>query len=188
MAIKPSQTRTLKNIQLFTILASLWIGGLIGIGFLVAPTLFIYLTDKQVAGMIAGEIFKNANFLNCLMGICLLIMSNFFVKHGYRHFVLIRWLLLVLLILTGLAALIIQPWMHELREMALAGGAPVMQSPWAKEFGRLHAVSNIFFIVEIILGLWICWRSCRFTMMSETSGLMLDKGLKMPGVSSGRQD
>jgi hypothetical protein len=78
--------------------------------------------------------------------------------------------------------------MHELREMALAGGAPVMQSPWAKEFGRLHAVSNIFFIVEIILGLWICWRSCRFTMTSETSGLMLDKGLKMPGVSSGRQD
>ena len=62
--------------------------------------------------MIAGEIFKNANFLNCLMGICLLIMSNAFVKHGYRHFVLIRWLLLVLLILTGLAALIIQPWMH----------------------------------------------------------------------------
>jgi len=32
--------------QFFTILASLWIGGLIGIGFLVAPTLFIFLTDN----------------------------------------------------------------------------------------------------------------------------------------------
>mgnify|MGYP000509759350 CR=1 FL=1 len=119
MAINPPQSRTLKNIQLFTILASLWIGGLIGIGFLVAPTLFIYLTDKQVAGMIAGEIFKNANFLNCLMGICLLITGAlYFFKDeicGYVVGEVNKHLKAKVSVLTYQGGWGVIPWTAELR-------------------------------------------------------------------------
>ena len=36
---------------------TLWVGGLWAIGYLVAPTLFATLADRQLAAMLAGKLF-----------------------------------------------------------------------------------------------------------------------------------
>ena len=44
----------------FIVFVGLWLGMMATVGVLVPLTVFSYLTDKQVAGMVAGQIFKNA--------------------------------------------------------------------------------------------------------------------------------
>ncbi|HEX7634207.1 MAG TPA: DUF4149 domain-containing protein, partial [Noviherbaspirillum sp.] len=40
------------------LIATLWVGSLWTVGYLVAPTLFATLSDRALAGMIAGSIFR----------------------------------------------------------------------------------------------------------------------------------
>ena len=59
--------------RVFLMFSGLLFGGLATVGFLVTPTLFHVLDDKQVAGMIAGEIIKNASFFCLIISVFLLI-------------------------------------------------------------------------------------------------------------------
>lgn len=147
--------------RLFMLIVGIWVGGLIALGLLVAPTIFNVLNDKQVAGMIAGEIFKNASFVNLIAGIFLLIYANLLVKRNFHHFRQIRWGLLCIILLTLAGTFLIAPQMSALRETALSEGFPVMQSPYAKDFAKLHMISNAIFFIELATGVWICWRSSK---------------------------
>ena len=42
---------------LYFIAITLWVGGLLAIGYIAAPVLFASLGDRQLAGMIAGRLF-----------------------------------------------------------------------------------------------------------------------------------
>ena len=55
--------------RIFSMLSGILFGALLGVGFLVTPTLFNVLDDKQVAGMIAGEIFKNTSFFSLVVSV-----------------------------------------------------------------------------------------------------------------------
>jgi hypothetical protein len=55
----------------------------------------------------------------------------------------------------------VQPMMVELRELALNQGAPVMQSPQAKSFGRLHQLSSALFTIEVLMYSLIFWKSTK---------------------------
>jgi len=56
------------------------------------------------------------------------------------------------------AAFIFIPWMNTLRDDALLQGMPVMLSPSATLFGRLHGASSILFMLQSILGVYLVWR------------------------------
>ena len=43
--------------RFFQLLATVWCGSLWTIGYIVAPTLFAMLEDRQLAGSIAGRLF-----------------------------------------------------------------------------------------------------------------------------------
>ena len=147
--------------RVFMMMAGVWVGIMSAAGLLVPMTIFNYLTDKQVAGMVAGEIFKNTSFINLTLGLVLLVFANYFVKRTIHHYRLIRWCLLIIMILTLTGAFVIQPWMGSLRETALLDGFPVMQSPLAGQFRLLHGVSSSIFLLELILGCFIFWRSSK---------------------------
>ena len=53
--------------RLFLFVSSLWVGSLITVGYLVAPTLFATLTDRQVAGMVAGAIFQVEAYVSLVL-------------------------------------------------------------------------------------------------------------------------
>ncbi|MBJ7503600.1 MAG: DUF4149 domain-containing protein, partial [Polynucleobacter sp.] len=45
-----------------------------------------------------------------------------------------------------------------IRDQALQQGMPVMLSPSAPLFSRLHGISSILFLSESVLGLVLVWR------------------------------
>jgi hypothetical protein len=153
--------------RIFVMVSGLLFGGLVTVGFLVTPSLFFVLADKQVAGMIAGEIFKNTSVFSLLFSVFLLIYSNLLVKRGFNQYKSSRWLLLVSIILTIIGTFVLQPMMNDLRELALSEGAPVMQSPQAKSFATLHQLSSVLFTIEVIVSGGVFWLSSRLQVSKD---------------------
>ena len=144
--------------RLFILIAGLWVGSLLTVGYLVAPAIFSTMTDRQAAGMVAGSIFKLEAYLSLVACIGLMVLANLLVNRGLNQFRLIRWLLLAMLLCSISAAFIFIPWMGALRDKALAQGMPVMLSPSATLFGRLHGASSILFMLQSLFGITLVWR------------------------------
>ena len=144
--------------RLFILIAGLWVGSLLAVGYLVAPAIFSTMTDRQAAGMVAGSIFKLEAYLSLIVCIGLMVLANLLVNRGLNQFRFIRWLLLAMLLCSIAAAFIFIPWMNALRDDALLQGMPVMLSPSATLFGRLHGASSILFMLQSLLGIFLVWR------------------------------
>jgi cytochrome c biogenesis factor len=147
--------------RFFILVSGLLFGGLCVVGFLVTPTLFNVLDDKQVAGMIAGEIFKNTSFFGLIVTVFLMIYANLMVKRGHLQFRSLRWYLLIATVLILIGTFVIQPMMEDWREIALENGAPVMQSSYAKRFALFHHISSVIFTVQVLLSAWVFWSATR---------------------------
>ena len=55
---------------------SLWAGGLVTVGGVVAPTLFATLDDRHLAGQIAGSLFRVATLGSVLLCLLLLLLER----------------------------------------------------------------------------------------------------------------
>lgn len=139
--------------RIFNLISGLWVGSFITIGFLVVPVLFSNLGDRQVAGMIAANLFKTTAYIGVALSAFLMVMANHLVRQGDDHYRIIRWILLGMLACTVGAAFIIIPWMDALREQALYLGLSVRESTNAALFARLHGVSSAIFMIQAVLGL-----------------------------------
>ncbi len=144
--------------RLFMILSNLWVGSILTVGYLVAPTIFSQLFDRQAAGMMAGAIFRVEAYVSLVTSVGLLVFANLLINRGLNQFRLVRWLLLGMLICTLCATFILIPWLEMIRDQALQQGMPVMLSPSATLFSRLHGMSSILFLCQSVLGLVLVWR------------------------------
>jgi hypothetical protein len=144
--------------RLFIVIAGLWVGSLLAVGYLVAPAIFSTMSDRQAAGMVAGSVFKLEAYLSLIVCIGLMVLANLLVNRGLNQFRIIRWLLLAMLLCSLAAAFVFIPWMNTLRDNALDQGMPVMLSPSATLFGRLHGASSILFMLQSLLGIFLVWR------------------------------
>jgi hypothetical protein len=144
--------------RLFILIAGLWVGSLLAVGYLVAPAIFSTMSDRQAAGMVAGSVFKLEAYLSLIVCIGLMVLANLLVNRGLNQFRVIRWLLLAMLLCSLAAAFVFIPWMNTLRDNALDQGMPVMLSPSATLFGRLHGASSILFMLQSLLGIFLVWR------------------------------
>jgi hypothetical protein len=144
--------------RFFVLIAGLWVGSLLTVGYLVAPAIFSTMTDRQAAGIVAGSIFRLEAYLSLTVCIGLMALANLLVNRRLHQFRIIRWLLLAMLVCSVAAAFIFIPWMNVLRDEALAQGMPVMLSPSATLFGRLPGASSILFTLQSILGIFLVWR------------------------------
>ena len=131
------------------------------IGFLVVPMLFSSLGDRQVAGMVAANLFKVTAYSSVVICIILMVMANFLVRHGNSRYRLTRWLLLGMLASSIGSAFVLIPWMNSLRDQALYLGLSVRESSYAVLFGRLHGASSILFMIQSLLGLALVWRATK---------------------------
>ena len=133
------------------VLLTFWIGGLWVTGYLVVPTLFAMLDDRHTAGLLAGRIFQTMNYVGLGIGAYLLV--SVFMSAGEQKFNLMFkkwrvWVLVTMLLVISIAAFILQPMMQELKTQGLAEG-----SVQATQFGRLHGVSSVLFLLNSVLGL-----------------------------------
>jgi nitric oxide reductase large subunit len=111
--------------------------------------------------MIAAAIFQVEAYLSVLVCLGLLVLSNLLVRRNVEHYRSIRWVILLLLVISAMTCFGFIPYMNALRQEALLLGVPVMASQSASLFGRLHGISSGLFLIQSLLGLWMMWRLSR---------------------------
>jgi hypothetical protein len=144
--------------RVFVFILTLWVGSIITVGYIVTPALFATLSDPQVAGMVAGALFRIEGIISMVLSVSLIVFANLLVKRGCGRYKNIRWYLLVMLICASISAFIFVPMMDSLREEALSQGFPVMMSPLAGAFSRLHTYASTLYLLQSLIGLVLLWR------------------------------
>ena len=147
--------------RVFNVISGLWVGSYIAVGLLVVPILFSTLGDRQVAGMIAANLFKTTAYIGVALSGFLMVMANHLVRLSFDTYRPLRWILLGMLACAISEAFVIIPWMNSLRDQALFLGLSVRESSHAMLFGRLHHISSAIFFVQTILGLILVWRATK---------------------------
>jgi Domain of unknown function (DUF4149) len=127
------------------LLAALWGGSLLTTGYLVAPSLFAFLADRSLAGMLAGRIFRIEAWLSLLCGVLLLglIGSGKWNEEPWRKSCLLLTAAMLICTLIGYFGL--QPLMAALREAA--GGAALAGEAKAR-FALLHGISSAIYLLQ----------------------------------------
>ena len=72
--------------RVFLYVFALWLGSLVTIGYLVAPVLFATLSDTQVAGMIAGKLFRIEGTVSLVLSVALMVFANLLVKRTLNQY------------------------------------------------------------------------------------------------------
>lgn len=128
-----------------------WIGSLWSIGYVAVPVLFRGQPDHQLAGLLAGEMFRIAGYLGLICGGYLLIHQRRFGRQETTPRVF--WLTVVLLLLGLVQLMWIQPYMADLK--VRAAPLEIMHSALAGEFRMLHGLSSILYLLQSALGGWM---------------------------------
>ncbi|GGI16014.1 MAG: DUF4149 domain-containing protein [Oxalicibacterium faecigallinarum] len=135
------------------LLATLWVGVLWAVGFVVAPTLFSTLADRSLAGSIAGSLFRITAWLSLGVGAALLIMQAVAERKMTASPVrATRYLVMAMMLCTVLGYFCLQPFMASLRETLLTLQDAVQIADARRQFGWLHGVSTVVYIVQSLLG------------------------------------
>lgn len=144
--------------KLALIVITAWVGALWAIGYLVAPTLFVTLADKQMAGMLAGKLFTLMAYVGMVCAVYLLIhrVTSFGGAALRQPFF---WAVLLMFLLTLAGRFGIQPIIAGLKAQAMP--ADVMQSVFADRFRTWHGVASIAYLAQSLLGLVLVLKSGR---------------------------
>ncbi len=133
-----------------SITVTLWVGGLWGIGLIVAPLLFHTLSDRSQAGMLAGQFFMAITYIGLGCGAYLLLFRLArFGGHAFSQ--LFFWSILLMMALAAAGQFGVQPIMASLKQQALP--SEVMQSIFRDRFAAWHGVSSVLYLIECVLGL-----------------------------------
>ena len=119
--------------KLSTLIIAVWVVAGITIGYLVAPVLFAQLTERAVAGRIAGVLFSVQAWLS--VGASLVLGC------------------------TAVGYFALAPQIAALREQAAAAGVDVTQTADALRFAWLHGASSALYLLQSLLGALLLWRS-----------------------------
>ena len=132
-----------------SIAATLWVGAMWGIGYIVAPLLFSRLGDRALAGLIAGKLFSLIAWVGIGCAIYLLLFRMLRSGTGvFRQGVF--WIALLMLALVCAGEFGIQPIMAALKDEALP--KQVMESVLRDRFAAWHGVSSVLYIIQSLLG------------------------------------
>ncbi|MGK5065324.1 DUF4149 domain-containing protein [Janthinobacterium sp. LB3P112] len=140
------------------LVATLWAGSLWTIGFIVAPTLFGTLSDRVLAGNIAGSMFRAEAWLSIACALILLALLQWSpgaLELKRRR--LLAALVLSMLVCALLSHFGISPLMAELKAQA-QGSSGIMDEAMRSRFGMLHGVSTVIFAVQSLLAGVLIWK------------------------------
>ena len=138
------------------LVATLWAGSLWAIGFVVAPTLFGTLSDRVLAGNIAGSMFRAEAWLSIACAALLLALLQWApgaLEPKRRR--LLGALVLSMLVCALVSHFGITPLMAELKAQAPSG---IMNDAMRSRFGMLHGVSTLVFAVQSLLAGVLIWK------------------------------
>ena len=136
---------------LYAVTLTLWVGGLWAIGYLVAPTLFATLVDRQLAGMLAGKLFVLIGWVGVVCATYLLVFMLFRIgRAALKRSVF--WLVFLMLLMTVISLFGIQPLLAQMKAEALP--REVMESVLRDRFATWHGISSILYLMQSLIGLF----------------------------------
>lgn len=134
------------------VLTVFWIGGLWGVGVLVAPVLFHSL-DNATAGRIAGQLFRIMAWVGMVAGSYILL--HMLWQEGFKALRSLDWWLIVLMLaLTLLNHFLIFPILADLKAKVSA----VAEGAFGGGFQSWHTISSLIYLVQSVAGLAYCVR------------------------------
>ena len=139
---------------MYAIALTLWVGGQWAVGYIVAPALFYTLTDRALAGALAGKLFTLVAYVGIACAIYVLLFR--LVRFGgacFRH--AIFWLAALMLALTLVGEFGVQPVLAGLKDQALP--KEVMESVLRDRFVAWHGVASVLYLIQSALGLLLVW-------------------------------
>lgn len=137
------------------LVAALWAGTLWALGYVAAPAAFGVLSSTQAGDLVAVLLTRQA-WLSIACAVVLLVLLRVSTdlapaRRTFLHLLVLAMLACTLVIFVGL-----QPAMAQLRELAGPGG--VRASEYWTQFAVMHGVSQLFYLVESLLGAWLLVR------------------------------
>ena len=148
------------------LLTSLWIGGLLALGYVAAPAAFSVLQAHDPSGgrVLAGELFGTtllrAQHYLLVAGAVQVILLNVRAALGPRprQYKVQALVMVLMLAATGYSALVIAPKIERVR---IAANGPIASladdNPMKAEFGRLHGWSNGLMALTLVGAMSLMW-------------------------------
>ncbi len=120
------------------------------LGYVVVPTLFQMLPDRQLAGIVAGQLFTSLAYIGIACALYLLVYQlQQFGRAAIRRSIFLIIAAMLLLVLVG--QFVLQPILADLKVQALP--LDVMKSVLASQFRTWHAISGILYLIQSLLGI-----------------------------------
>lgn len=148
------------------VLTSLWIGGLLALGYVAAPAAFSVLqahdpvAGRVLAGQLFGVTLLRAQHFLLGAGIVQAILLNVRAAVGPRprHYKVQFIVMLLMLAATGYSAFVIAPKIDAIR-VAVNGPIAALADgdPTKTEFGRLHGWSNGLMALTLVGAISLMW-------------------------------
>ncbi|HBO81040.1 MAG TPA: DUF4149 domain-containing protein, partial [Cupriavidus sp.] len=88
-----------------------------------------------------------------------LVLCNVLIRRGAERYRSLRWIVLAMLVCVLAGYFGVQPFMEGLKVKAQALNLGVSESPYKAEFGMLHGVSSVIYLVQSVLALVLVWRA-----------------------------
>lgn len=135
------------------LIATFWVGTLWAVGFVVAPTLFSTLSDRALAGTIAGSLFNIVAWLSIFCATALLaLLFQASRSEQNKPSKGLFYLILGMVGCTLIGYFGLQPHMAELRLVLHSITDAAVIADAKKQFGILHGVSTGIYVVQSLLG------------------------------------
>lgn len=139
--------------RLGLLIATVWVGGLWTVGYLVAPTLFATLADRALAGTIAGSVFRVEAWVSLVCAVSLLLLLRRVPAIFPSSVLAGRWSPFRLVFAMALCTLVgyfgLQPFMATIRE---AAAGREMAGDERLYFGLLHGAASLIYLLQSLLG------------------------------------
>lgn len=132
-----------------------WVGGLWAIGYIAVSILFRAQPDKQLAGMLSGQMLTVVSYIGVVCGAYLLLyLLAISGKAAVREWVF--WLVAAMLAITLLLQFGIYPLMADIKLQAQS--PDVMQSAFASRFKMWHGISSALYLLESLFGVALIFK------------------------------
>jgi len=149
---------------------TVWVGGLLALGAIAAPSIFEVVAAHQVANdrLLAGTIFGEAlRRFHLVSYACAIVLMGTLVVRGVMGprpimFALRVAVAFLMLVATAYSGLVLAPRIARLQANARVAPSTLPETDSRRlEFGRLHAMSTSIQLIPILGGLFLLFRELK---------------------------